>query len=92
MPLPNELLEELSVKYAAANERANRDKVRDLTLTALACVAWSALGLFLLAWSFHTTNMTHGKIAFVLGIGLGNAGILFTLTSAYKRGEKRGDW
>ena len=92
MPLPAHLLQELSVKYARAHEAAHRDMVRDLVRCGLHCVFWMAVGLFCLAWSFHTTDLLYGKMAFFAGIAVGNGGILATLGAAYRRGERRGDW
>ena len=92
MPLPRELLKEMAERNRTAAEQADREKVRDYVLTALLCLFWSGLGVFLILWSAHTTNTTFGRIAFFGGIGIGNGGILFTLLAAYRRGEKRGDW
>jgi hypothetical protein len=50
------------------------------------------LGLYLLGWSVHTTDDRYGWLAFYAGLILGNAGIVFTLLGAYRRGEQRGDW
>jgi hypothetical protein len=86
------MLESMAVKQREAMVRAQRDKVRDLVLTALLCLMWCAVGLGLIAWSVHTTDDTWGHAAFYAGIGLGNAGIIYTLLAAYRRGEKRGDW
>jgi hypothetical protein len=72
--------------------QANRDKAWDYVLTALKCFAWCAVGTFFIAWSAHTTDETLGHAAFWGGLGIGNAGIIFTLLAAYRRGEKRGDW
>ncbi len=74
------------------HEQAERDKVKSLTLTAMACLGWCALGIFCLGWSMHTTDMMLGRAAFCAGVGIGNGGILFTLLHAYRKGERRGDW
>ena len=87
-----ELLDAIAVRDEAARVEANRDRRRDLALTALACLGWSALGIACILWSGHTTNYTYGTIAFYGGLGIGNGGIIFTLLGAYRRGEKRGDW
>jgi hypothetical protein len=36
--------------------------------------------------------MTDGQVAFLGGIAVGNAGILFPLIAAYAPGEHCGDW
>ena len=87
-----ELREEMARKRAEEKVEADRITRRDLLFTALQCLFWSAVGLFLVAWSVHTTDPTLAKAAFVAGLGVGNAGIIFTLLGAYRRGERRGDW
>jgi hypothetical protein len=92
MPLPTKLREEMAARNEAAHLEAERDRVRDLYRTALTCLRWSALGIFLILWSAHTSSLTYGWIAFWGGLGIGNGGIIFTLLAAYRRGERRGDW
>ncbi|MDQ6831476.1 MAG: hypothetical protein M3081_21655 [Gemmatimonadota bacterium] len=92
MPLPRELLEEMAAKRRGEEVIADRDKTLDYVRTALACLAWSVFGVACILWSAHTTSMTYGRVAFFGGLGAGNAGIIFTLLAAYRRGEKRGDW
>ena len=86
------LRDEMAERARTAHERAQRDQVRDLVLTAVQCVAWVAAGLALIGWAFHTTSMTWGRIAFLGGIAIGNGGWIFTILAAYRRGEARGDW
>ena len=83
---------EMARKRAEEKVEADRITRRDLLFTALQCFLWAAAGIFLLGWSVHTTDRTLGAGAFYLGLGVGNAGIIFTLLAAYRRGEKRGDW
>jgi hypothetical protein len=92
MPLPRQLLDEMSAKRAAEAERAHRDTAWSHVRTVAACLGWCALGLFLLMWSAHTTDIGFGRIAFYAGLIVGNSGILFTLIAAYAYGEHRGDW
>jgi hypothetical protein len=92
MPLPKHFLESMAERRRAEAVQANRDKAWDYVLTALKCFVWCAVGTFLIAWSAHTTDETLGRAAFWGGLGIGNAGIIFTLLAAYRRGEKRGDW
>jgi hypothetical protein len=92
MTTVREKLDAMAEREEAANVQASRDRRRDLALTALACLGWSALGIFCILWSAHTTDYTYGTIAFYGGAGVGNAGIIFSLAGAYRRGEKRGDW
>jgi hypothetical protein len=92
MSTSRELLDAIAARDEAAQVGANRDRRRDFSLTALACLGWSALGIACILWSGHTTNYTYGTMAFYGGLGIGNGGIIFTLLGAYRRGEKRGDW
>ena len=87
-----DVLDAIEARAQAAHVDANRDRRRDLALTALACLGWSALGIMCILWSAHTTDFTYGTIAFYGGLGIGNAGIVFSLAGAYRRGEARGDW
>lgn len=86
------LREAIAARARRERELAQGDTLRDLLLTVLQCFAWVALGLFLIAWAFHTTSETWGRIAFLSGIAIGNGGWIFTMLAAYRRGEKRGDW
>ncbi len=86
-----ELLDAMAARDEAAHVEANSDRRRDLALGAVACLAWSALGIVCILWSAHTTNYTYGTIAFYGGLGIGNGGIIFSLLGAYRRGEARGD-
>lgn len=92
MPIPADVAEELERRRAAEEREARRETRRDLTRTALACLGWAALGIASILASARTTSMWVGRAAFYGGIGIGNAGILFTLLAAYRRGERRGDW
>ena len=85
-------MEELITKRAAEYSAAQRDKFLDFTLTALLCLVWSALGIFLILLGAHLTHPVYARVAFYAGIAVGNGGIIFTLLAAYRRGEKRGDW
>lgn len=51
---------------------------------------WLVAGLFLLGWSFHTTDSRYANLAFWGGMGLGDAGMLWTLVRARNEAEKIG--
>ena len=91
MPLRRELLEEMGRARETAERATDRARRRELIRAATLCVAWTLLGLYLLAWSMHTTDYTYGRIAFYSGVIVGNVGIMFTLLNTYRRLEKRGD-
>ena len=53
-------------------------------------VVWLVVGLFLTGWSLHTTDTRYAGLAFWGGIGLGDAGMLWTLIRARHDAEKLG--
>lgn len=91
-PSLKELLDDITDREIRTAEEAERDTRRDLIRTALLCVAWSAIGVYLILWSAHTTNVFYGKVSFFSGLAIGNGGMIYTLLRAYLRGERRGDW
>jgi hypothetical protein len=92
MPLRKELLEEMGRVREAAEVEAERVRRRDMIRTGALCVMWMLIGLYLLGWSMHTSDDRYARPAFYGGVIIGNAGIIFTLLRAYRRGEERGDW
>lgn len=92
MPLPEHLRDELAARREVESRQAERDKWRDIVVTSLQCFGWAAVGILLIGWSAHTTDLVYGRAAFFAGLGIGNGGIIFTLLAAYRRGERRGDW
>jgi hypothetical protein len=53
-------------------------------------VFWLIIGLFLTGWSLHTTDTRYAGLAFWGGIGVGDAGMLWTLIRARHDAERRG--
>ena len=92
MPVPRDIMDELVARRAEEHAAAQREKLRDLALTAVLCLVWSALGISLILLAAHLTHELYARVAFFAGLAVGNGGILFTLLSAYRRGERRGDW
>ena len=92
MPLPKHLLEEQVRRHDGEHRAAEGDRRRDAILTALACMAWAGLGIFLLMLSVRTDASALARVSYFGGVAIGNGGIIFTLLAAYRRGEKRGDW
>jgi hypothetical protein len=75
------------------NERvANRDSRRQLARVCLECLGSCSVGLVIMAFAFHTTDVTLGKGLLYGGMAVGYSGILIALVGAYRRGEQRGDW
>jgi hypothetical protein len=92
MPIPIEIREELQRRHLGEHRQAERDKHWDFVRTALQCWAWCLAGLALVAWSFHSTNEVTARAMFWAGVGIGNAGMIFSILGLYRRGEARGDW
>ena len=88
----DEMMEEALSSRLASDRAAAREARRYAVGVALRCAAWSLAGIACILWSAHTTSMTYGRIAFYFGVMIGNAGVLWTLTAAYVRGERRGYW
>ena len=91
MPLPQEIQEELQRKRREEHEQAQRDSFWAHVRTALACVAWSAVGLAIMGWGLHTNDPELGQIAWKAGMVVGYAGILITLIRAHSKAKDRGD-
>jgi hypothetical protein len=53
-------------------------------------VLWLVVGVFLLFWSFHTTDSRYARLAFWGGIGLGDGGMLMALIRARNEAERCG--
>ncbi|MFI5230093.1 MAG: hypothetical protein ACHQWU_13550 [Gemmatimonadales bacterium] len=53
---------------------------------------WTVLGLVPAAFAFHVNDRDLGKILLYTGMIITASGILWTIASAYRRGEERGDW
>ena len=92
MPLARELLDAMETSRLRAAAEADRDRRRDFFRTAAECLGWCVLGLTAMGWGLHTTDELLGRGVFYAGVGAGNAGIIFSVLAAYRRGEKRGDW
>ena len=92
MPIPRDQREQLERQRQTDHRLAERDKVWDFVRAAAECWLWLILGLALIAWSVHTTDQRYARIAFLVGLAVGNGGIFYTILSLYRRGEARGDW
>jgi len=84
--------ERIGAERALAERESRRIMWRELLLTMLKIVAWCLLGLFIMFWGFAVNDLQIGKAFYWGGQAVGYAGIAYTIFSAYKRGEERGDW
>ena len=87
-PMP----EERAAELARVERLLVRDMRRAFLLTLVACVSWLGVGLALMAWAVHTTNVANGLIAFWSGLLAGYSGIAITLARYYLKGKNEGWW
>ena len=75
-----------------ANDREDRRWNWGQTLRTLAIVVTSvSLGLFLMAWSVHTTDMRYAGAAFWAGLIIGNGGVIVSMLMVLARAARRHD-
>jgi hypothetical protein len=84
--------ERIGRERAEAERESRRILLRDLLLSCLHLIAWTALGLFIMFFAFYVTDVTLGRAFLYGGMAVGYAGIFYTLHRTYRRGEQRGDW
>lgn len=82
---------ERAAELSRTEREAERDRLLDLLRSSLECFFWSAVGLVMIGWAFHTTDPGWGQIAFYGGLVVGNGGILYSLLAARGRAIDRGD-
>ena len=74
-----ELYAGIAESRRAAEEAAEAARFRVLVWAGVQCLAWGALGLLMMGWSMHTTDLRWARPVFLAGIVVGNAGILATI-------------
>jgi len=85
-PTPDERARELE-----EFERSRKASMRSIYVRyGSEYLLWLTVGLFLLFWSFHTTDTRYAGLAFWGGIGLGDGGMLMALVRARRDMEKCG--
>lgn len=87
-----EALLRIAAERAEAERQVTRFYRRELVLTALACVAWTAIGLAFFFAGFAVHGVQRGWALVWSGFIVAYGGIAWTLVRAYRRGEERGDW
>ena len=83
--------EERAVQLAADEREFRRRRRRRILWQTLGFFGSGAGGLALVGNAFHTTDREWGGISLLLGILLGNLGIMITLFLAWRRKERDGD-
>ena len=74
-----ELYAAIAESRRAAEEDTAAARFRVLVWAGVQCLAWCALGLLMMGWSMHTTDLRWARPVFLGGIVVGNAGILATI-------------
>jgi hypothetical protein len=74
-----ELYAEMAESRRRADEATRAERRRAAIRAGVQCVAWSALGIFMIGWSIHTTDQRWARVVFLGGIAVGNSGIVATL-------------
>ena len=85
-------LERMARERLEAERLVSRGYRRELIRVCAECLASACLGLFGMAYALHTTDPGIGAIAWWGGLVVGYCGITLSLSAAYLRGERRGDW
>lgn len=77
-------------------ERASRetDRIYRLELIRVCgeMIAWTVLGLVVAGFAFRVMSYELGMIFLYGGMVINLGGVVFSIWSAYARGERRGDW
>ncbi len=83
-------------RIAREREQASRDADRlyrwELVRVCAEMLGWTAIGLVIAAFAFHVRDRDTGMIFLYGGMLVNVSGVLWSIVSAYHRGEARGDW
>lgn len=85
-------LERIATERIAAGEEVERAYRWELARVCVECIGSCFLGLFIIGFGLHSTDLDTAKIALWSGMLAGTAGVYGSVISAYRRGEQRGDW
>ncbi len=92
MPLPEKYLRQQMEERAAA-ERAARRETRVAWLRVVGEItAWTLAGLVGIGLAWHSTSYDVGMAWWWAGATVWVGGVTTAVLTAYRRGEKRGDW
>ncbi len=87
---PAVTIEERAIELERLEKETKSQKTALYLRYGFEYLVWFVVGLFLLFWSFRTSDPRYARLAFWGGIGLGDAGMLMTLIRARKEAERRG--
>ncbi len=77
--------EERAEELLALEREAEREERAATARTLISCFAWVLIGLALMSYAVHTTDLRVGGMAYWAGLLLGNGGVLLTLIGAFLR-------
>ena len=77
-------------------EQAGRESARfyrwELLRVCAELFVWTAISLVIAAFSFHVHDRETGLIFLYGGMVVNFSGVTWSIATAYRRGQERGDW
>ena len=92
MPLPENYRRQLMETHRLAEHASRWDGWLALARVVGEILLWTTLGLLGIGMALHTFDVELGRIYWMAGCILWIGGVSVAVLSAYRRGEKRGDW
>lgn len=87
-----EELERIAQERLEAERQVARTSRWELARVCGECLGSALIGGFVSMSALHTTDASLGAILWWGGMVIGYSGIFLSLLTAYRRGERRGDW
>jgi hypothetical protein len=87
---PKLTLEERALEIERFERETRRQKTALYLRYGTEYTIWLVVGLFLMYWSFHTTDTRYAGLTFWGGIGVGDGGMLLALVRARREAERCG--
>jgi hypothetical protein len=87
---PKPTLDERALEIERFERETRRQKIALYVRYGTEYAVWLVIGLFLMYWSFHTTDTRYAGLAFWGGIGVGDGGMLLALVRARREAERCG--
>lgn len=75
-----------------ASREADRLHRRELLRVCGELIGWTVVGLVVAGFAFRVSGYQLGMVFLYAGMVINIGGVVFSLWSAYIRGERRGDW
>jgi hypothetical protein len=90
--MPQKYLRQQMENRRLAEHEARRDTRRAWLRACGEVVFWTFAGLFCIGLAFHTFDIQLGRVWWWTGLIVWAMGVTVAVTSAYRRGQNRGDW